>query len=145
MNLEQKPVDPEKEKQIQTIVEQLEEKGWMQVLLNESIGGNAGHNRAAINGFARRDTGKIVAWGNIQDIEDGVRNNPDNASVTFLYDFGTSFEAIRRKLLPNEIVPEYFVDVAGSNLSADALANLREAIKRFNSEYENKHQSQAEL
>ena len=101
MSFEHNPVDPEREKQIQTIVEQLEEKGWMKVVLvNESIGGNAGRNRAAINGFARRDTGEIVAWGNLQDIEDDIRNSPDNTSVTFLYDFGASFEAVRRKILP---------------------------------------------
>lgn len=126
----------EREERVRTIIKQLRKKEWMRVLMNESVGGNAERNKAAINGFARRDTGEMVAWGNPQDTEDDIRNNHDNASVTFLYDFGTSFEAVRRKLLSNEFIPEHFVGVAGSNLSANALANLKEAVKRFNLEYE---------
>jgi hypothetical protein len=43
------------------------------VLMGESMGGNAGPGNAAVNGYYDPGTGRIIAFGNIQNIPAGIR------------------------------------------------------------------------
>ena len=55
----------------------------------ESMGGNAGKWRVAVNTMASSQTGEILQIGNIQDIDPVLRSDPNNMVLSFLVDFRT--------------------------------------------------------
>jgi len=69
----------------------LNEAGAYYVVENESIGGNAGDSRFAINGYVDPTSGKIVAVGNVQNIPREIVER--SSKVSFLIKF-PSFKEI---------------------------------------------------
>lgn len=132
-------MDAERRKIILSIVSQFESQEFCDVWANESIGGNAGSNRAAINSFVDKETGEIIMFGNIQDIPDGIRHNRAFSEVTFLYDLGTSLlvsiAMIYNKVPPIPQVSERIIMVSETEecgISLTAKANLKVAIRMVN-------------
>lgn len=132
-------MNAERRKIIMKIVAQFESQEFYNVCVNESIGGNAGSNKAAINSFVDKETGEVIMFGNIQNIPDHIRYNSSFTGVTFLYDLGTSFrtfiETITNQVLSMPQVSERILMPWGGeefSISVTAEANLRLAIRIVN-------------
>lgn len=126
---------------VEDIVEKLRESRWKEVLRRESIGGNAGPNRAAINCFVEKETGRIMMFGNLQDLPKEVTANPNNTEAIFIYNFGNMFQRIRNENL--KIEPEFFEKILAPGASRQAKENLQEALNRFQREYSDEQKKSA--
>ncbi|VVC04782.1 Calcineurin-like phosphoesterase [Candidatus Bilamarchaeum dharawalense] len=73
-----------------------------EVSSSESMGGNAGPMRVAVNGYYDPQTGRIIAFGNIQDIPKSILAK--GREFTLLVDMSTG--KIDRVITPNASVPE---------------------------------------
>ncbi len=104
------------------------EKDILELLRRESMGGNAGaveidgkkYSCAAANGYANQETGKIAAFGNIQDIDEEVLKN--NLKFTLRVAFGQN---------------RFFKIVnfhRNERLGQEALINIEKAIEEYNRE-----------
>ncbi len=103
----------------------------MRLLIEESIGGNAGsavvngrkYLCAAANGYADKETGRIITFGNIQDLPEEITAN--NEKFTFRVALGGARDP---KFM--HIVDFY----GGDNFSDTGRDILEKTIERFNSE-----------
>ena len=103
----------------------------IRLLKNESLGGNAGrvnlggrfYSCAAARGYADPGSGRIVAFGNIQDVEPGVRAG--NAEFAFKVAFGglRFFRIVQLFAKP---------DQGSTPLSPDAREVLEESVQKWN-------------
>ncbi|MBI2058117.1 MAG: hypothetical protein HYT63_04045 [Candidatus Yanofskybacteria bacterium] len=121
------------EEAVADIVRKFQEGSWKKVLNEESVGGNAGANKAAINAYIEKKTGRIIIFGNYQYLPKEVVSNPDYTNAVFVYDFGNLFERLRSGSL--DIEPGIFEKVSAPGASEQALENLKEALIRFDREY----------
>ncbi len=121
------------EEVVRYIVKKFRERSWEKVLMEESIGGNAGSNKAAINAYIEKNTGKIIMFGNFQSLPKEIVSNSDYTSATFLYDYGNFFKIASNENL--EVDPAFFEKVSAPGASKQALENLKEALIRFDREY----------
>ena len=114
---------PEREAAIQQIMAALQSDEFFDVAGEESIGGNAGQGRKAINAFANCETGEIVQFGNPQDIDQEVRDSQHYGIVTFV-------EKLR---LTQTDEPSHIEEVIAREevFSPTAIANLTEAVTRL--------------
>jgi hypothetical protein len=113
---------------VEQIAGKLRSKECMEVMMSESMGGNAGHNRLAVNALADCRTGELAAFGNPQTMDRQLRENPRYALVTFLYDMGDVVARFRGQ----KGAPEGFVEVRfGQPLAPEAEANLKQAVERL--------------
>lgn len=72
---------------------------FLNTLSSESFGGNAGgvtvdgkrFTCAAVNGFAEKETGRFVTFGNFQNLDPAIVRNPDydEMSITVGHNFGS--------------------------------------------------------
>jgi len=136
--------DIEEERQVESIVSKLKRREWWDVLMNESIGGNAGENRAGINAFADKKTGELIIFGNIQDLPKRITSSPEYEGVTLLYNLGNAFV---RALKPDKpLIPAYFEDVFfdkfNGGMTDQAKKNLEEAIRRYNEIYKQEQEAE---
>lgn len=127
--------DPQ-EQYVSSILFKLDSEEFKKVLFLESVGGNAGRNRAAVNAWVNKETGEIMAIGNFQNfsknLQEEVVENPKNSDITFLFDFGTTFLKLAGKLDGPE-VKEKIVEISGKNkISETAFTNIQKAVARFN-------------
>lgn len=120
------------EEAVQDILNKFREGEWRKILMQESIGGNAGFNKAGINAFIEKDTGKIIAFGNIQNLSKEIISNPNYTNVLFTYNFGNSLTNLLKKF---DLKPEFFEKVSAPGASEQALENLKKAVSLFNQEY----------
>lgn len=121
------------EEVVRDIVKKFQEGSWKEVLMDESIGGNAGPNKAGVNAYIEKKTGRIIMFGNFQNLPKEVVSSPDYINITFIYDFGNTFQRVRNKNLVKD--PEFFEKVVALGVEKQALENLKEALIRFNKEY----------
>jgi hypothetical protein len=61
------------------------EGGMSEVIMNESIGGNAGASHLGINFHYHKENGKIAFFGNIQDVPTKIRKNSLYVEGSFSY------------------------------------------------------------
>ena len=120
------------EQAVQEIINSFREGKWKKILMQESFGGNAGFNKAGINSFIEKDTGKIIAFGNSQNLSKDIITNINYTNALFTYNFGNSLTNLLKKV---DLKPEFFETVSAPGASEQALNNLKEAISRFNEEY----------
>src|SRR3989344_828338 len=130
-----KTEDEQPSKVIEDIIDKFREGEWKEVLGKESIGGNAGPNRSAVNEFIDRETGRIAIFGNVQDLPEEITSNPDYIEASFIYNYGNSFERIANKNIDIDIEPEFFEKVIAPGASKEALENLRRALVIFGQRY----------
>jgi hypothetical protein len=79
-------------------VQQMHGQAFSNTLATESIGGNAGnelvdgkrYSCAAVNGFAQKESGLFVTFGNFQNVDPAIVNNPANDEISVIvgYHFG---------------------------------------------------------
>jgi hypothetical protein len=101
------------------------------LLRNESLGGNAGrvnlagrsYSCAAARGYADPRTGRIIAFGNVQDVP------PETRGATAEFTLKVAFGGLRFFR-----IVEFLVDGRdeGTPLSLDARDVLEESIRRWN-------------
>jgi len=103
---------------VDAIVEALMSDGFYEVLASESIGGNAGENHAAVNGFAHRDIG------NPHYIPEAITKDNRYSEVTFAFDYGNSLKGSGN--------PPQITEVFSSGLSPTGKSNIEEALKIVN-------------
>lgn len=117
----------ERARHIQNIVRALESSEFQRNAMSESMGGNAGEGRLAVNAFADIETGEVILFGNIQDIRKEIRDNPKYAEVTFIC-------ALDIKQPNLKFVRVISGDPLGfgRKISGNAMANLEEAVKLAN-------------
>lgn len=120
------------EEATQEVLNSFREGKWRKVLMQESIGGNAGFNKAGINAFIEKDTEKIIAFGNSQNLSKDITTNPNYTNALFTYNFGNSLTNLLKKF---DLKPEFFEKVSAPGASEQALNNLKEALSLFNQEY----------
>lgn len=123
----------EREAAISSILQSFRDGQWQVVLNRESVGGNAGSNQAAINAIANRRTGEIRAFGNFQNIDPAIVKDPQNTEVTFVYNAGNVLQRMLGTATTFE--PARFVKIKTGDCSEAGVANLHEAVRRFNEEH----------
>ena len=104
-----------------------QEKGGMKYLLmEESIGGNAGHNRAALNFYFCQKTGKIVYFGNIQNVPKEIKNKyPNGAFVVEIFP----------KDFSHKIVELFIWNYLGFKINNAAVEILKATMDAYNKEF----------
>ena len=107
-------------------------KDMQELLMGESLGGNAGfveiegkkYSCAAANGYVNPETGKIVAFGNIQDVPPEIvrRNIPFTLKVAFGMKQGGYFKIM-------EVIS------SSEKFSANCRPAIQSAVDKWNAEH----------
>jgi len=121
-NLGRVPEDLESERILNRIAHALNSPEATHAFNLDSLGGNTGDGKIAVNAFVDRRTGEIVAFGNPQHAPEKIKRNPDRyGEVTFAY---------RAVPDPKNGQAEGFFDVSSDDprISAQALHNLKLGI-----------------
>ena len=105
------------------LMEKPEEGGMMFRLKNESWGGWAGD--IVVNFHYNRNTGKIIYFGNFQDVPRRIRDDPENVEGQFHFSF---------KKYPGEGFPKYKIARIkySEDDTKDARINLSLSAGTFN-------------
>jgi hypothetical protein len=118
------------------IVESLKSEEFRYIQQTESIGGNAGPNRAAVNALVNPETGEIMYVGN-----EGFdpKNNPEEKAVraVFVCDYTEIMQKIQEDNLPALKSKRAHISLmvpTSSELSDKARMNLEAAIEKVNNE-----------
>ena len=120
----QAPATPSPKATQAKILARLEGPEFADVLMLESIGGNAGAGSAGVNAYADRATGDIIQFGNVQDLRPEVTQNPSLTHVTF---------RVRPEIRPGDPptqITELFDQYNG--LSPQARQNIDAAVAEYN-------------
>ena len=102
----------------------------MRVLMDESMGGNAGtvqiggkpFSCAAARGFADASSGKIMAFGNYQDVPESIRS----VYPQFVFRIAVGFE-------PGNLLLRVLECSSGDSFSSQAKVMLERTMERWNS------------
>jgi hypothetical protein len=119
---ESDPPSCDKDDIIKKNIEKIFSRDFREVLLYESIGGNAGPGHAGVNGYADKN-GRIICFGNYQDLPDSIRKNNELFPI-----------AVRVRVFGNVKEPKYeFSDYFGSLKNYEEISKvISEAVSEAN-------------
>ena len=109
-----------------------------ELLFKESIGGNAGKVEiddkvwpcCAANGYADKETGEILVFGNTQDVSPDIYQNPKNGSIVI---------KLAVNMRPKNQEDSFFkiVDfIREEGFSVEAIYRVNRAIAKYNEDFD---------